>query len=39
MVLRINEQLELFRDYVEDPGNWSALDGRRAHLLGLLGGA
>lgn len=26
------------RAYVDDPGNWSALDGRRATILRLLGG-
>lgn len=26
------------RAYVDDPGRWSALDPRRAMILGLLGG-
>lgn len=30
-------QLQAVTTYVDDPGNWSALDGRRGHLLGLLG--
>jgi hypothetical protein len=29
-------QLNALVSYVDDPGNWSALDGRREHLLDLL---
>lgn len=31
-------RLATVRQYVDDPGNWSALDGRRRHLLDLIDG-
>lgn len=31
-------KLSAVREYVADPGNWSALDGRRQHLLNLIDG-
>ncbi|MBE7701245.1 hypothetical protein H9623_13160 [Oerskovia sp. Sa1BUA8] len=31
-------RLTAVREYVEHPGNWGALDGRRRLLLGLLDG-
>lgn len=32
-------RLTAAREYVDDPGNWSAMDGRRGELLRLLGTA
>ena len=32
------ERLEAVRDFVDDPGNWSAADGRRSILLILIDG-
>lgn len=33
------EQLRRVESYIAEPGNWSALDGRREVLLGLLRGS
>lgn len=38
LVEAAREQLRRVESYIADPGNWSALDGRRETLLGLLRG-
>ncbi len=38
MIEAARELLMSARSYIEDPGNWSALDGRRAHILALIWG-
>lgn len=35
---RAEERLAVVREFVDDPGNWSALDGRRELLLILIDG-
>jgi hypothetical protein len=35
-VRRLREVVAEIHEYVLEPGNWSALDGRRAHLLRFL---